>query len=365
MLSSSPAPTSLGLHTSVEILKEKISAWMLQKTGQPPWFPGEGGEFSPLWQNAAEVCDVVFFGNFMAQFLHMPLWQKKTYRLWVLSENAQNTLATFFQLPREAIAVIPREELFPLVRASQPFPDLSQGCTFTYGGRFSFSKNFGLMLRVVSALQCEQGVPVSFAAYGQFDDVGREDLGIPEVPHYEERVHKLLAHLDWEIPPQFHFHFTPDSWVHELAERSVFFNLSQFYMDDFGVALAQAQAQGIPALLSRWGGHLELGQLQVKWLDLPLAKILNEKEACDLASNLAKKILTVPAQEVKLKHRAKLPLPLSFEVLKRSYFLFLQAWGVEARALQAIGEEALEFFARSPMGKTFFERYHHLFSGQG
>ncbi len=132
----------------------------------------------------------------------------------------------------------------------------SEALTFLYAGRLSAQKNVRTVIFLLEELQQKLRRPVELWLAGGFDDfepqlTGAHILGT--------QFDDLSCPTDISIIRLGHL---PRARLKPLFEAADFYiSLSTFHDDDFCLAAVEALCAGIPAVLSCWGGHLDLVQL--------------------------------------------------------------------------------------------------------
>jgi hypothetical protein len=349
------------LETSVSLLEQLIQNLFGQKGLARPWFPGHGEDFAlPEPRQGTQEYEVVFFGNFMAQLLRAPLWPQGRFRLWALSHSSAEVIQNLLGLE---VNVLSRYEMYP-APLEQKYCDLQSEWDMVYSGRLSYSKNVHLLLRLMSVLQTQFQLPVRPKFFGSFDQVGKEDLGQGERPHFEQEFLSLLESLPWEEKPQIIQGLGPFEWPKQLGPQTVFANLSTFYMDDFGVAQAQAQERGASSFLSYWGGHRDVkGAVRFAPSSLLLTPAKSRSELQERMTFLAQRLLKEKQVTVsKQPHKSKEKFYRKNELLSARARYFFH-YTPKAQVLAQVQSDELEAFALTRQGQELFSHYHHLFGG--
>jgi glycosyltransferase involved in cell wall biosynthesis len=133
--------------------------------------------------------------------------------------------------------------------------------TFLYAGRLSLQKNIHVLIEAFANFcNLSDSRTSKLVLAGAFDD-----LAIPEenVMHsigtYEAFIRQLISSLSGEIRQRIEMPgFLEQDELERLYQRShVFVSLSTFYQEDFGHAAGEALANGLPLILTKWGGHLD------------------------------------------------------------------------------------------------------------
>jgi hypothetical protein len=320
----------------------------------------------------SEAVDVIFFGGFVSRFLDSGNWLEQNYRLWCVSSAARLTLAQLLGIPFDAIQLIPRDALFPTRQAV--LPSRESPLSFIFGGRLSATKNLELLIRTVYHLQRDHEFDADLILLGEFDEEDHPDRG-RRAPggSFEESIRQLLRTLDWKKPPRLIHGRGPEDWYTENFANPVYINLSTFICEDFDVSLAQVQALGWPALISDWGGHLDVhdgpGVIKIHPSLLGHAHegaLLTQLRARNLAGWINHRWEAAGRQTRVLKSRpgADFPQPpvsLTLREIDRIRRDFVRKTG---DAANLINSEGLDGFSLSSAGEKFFAAYRGAFSGK-
>lgn len=277
---------------SLKILGPQCYLWLEQNGCQNIHAPDSGVTTDTKSKNF-KVIDIVLMGTFLNVFFRSKKireW-KGRYRIWVLSKTIERACIEILGIPQDRIGIIPRYDLFPVTKRRRPFPDLTHPWTLYYSGRTMIEKNIKLSAAVCFFLQKQFKHQVKFVA--RLDDVDS---------HYARSLEKWINDLPWDIPPLIQMWTPAQTWVNDITEpRPVLINLSQFVNEDFGVAVAQAQAQGWPLILSDWGGHQDVQGQNV--LKIPSFLLGNSFESNEIILARAECIATYLVKHWKKKNR--------------------------------------------------------------
>lgn len=202
--------------------------------------------------------NIVLAGNFIGRLIDFSLWPEHDYKLWVLCHRGKKVLENIYPSLSGKIGVVPRYVLFP-IQAQVRDIIFTEPINFIFAGRFTRSKGIFNLLQLVSDLQVEVGLPCKLTLKGYFCEAAPPNLNWTRISEkdFKRSVTHLLTDLPWMDPPSFEPFTASKNWIRTLKKNSVFISLSQHFTEDFGVSLAQAQAEGIPAFISGWGAHLD------------------------------------------------------------------------------------------------------------
>lgn len=204
MKRNSPIKTPL---KSVEILSERINTFFLKKdithwcylsisTPKP-------SNFNEQPKHVVLLGDAPFFFSF-AQFGTL----KGDIFFWTLSTALKDLLVNYVGIPSYNIGIIPRYELFP---QKMPQYKLSEIDSLVYAGRDVNGKYFNLAKKFASL----NNLPLEICGPGLSADYGH-------------------------------------SWVEQIPGKPAFITLSHYRYEDFSVAIAEAQAFGMPVICPSW-----------------------------------------------------------------------------------------------------------------
>lgn len=342
-------------YRSLKVLREQVEAFFHRKGMTNLWFPDD-----PEWDKVIikkdEVYDVIFFGNFLRDFLESGLWPFTKVRLWCLSSVVQGYLEKELMQEHFHVGLIGRNDLFPL-----PETKKDSNLALVYAGRISESKNIALLLEVYHQLdQCPE-LEASLDLFGEVDDEVSENYGrrVHEVS-FSQRLKKIVSEKTWNKPPVFHGVKSPEEWL-EFASNKTFISLSDFYAEDFGVAVAQAQSRGIPVIVSHWGGHIDVDQAHLK---VPAELLSFGIEEIDLlrlkAQRIASFILSPMALEKSSRGSEKQSSIIDLSELAQCRNRLAQQWGTSLLWSQRVG---LDYYADHDRGALFIQKYNDAMAG--
>lgn len=347
--------------TSIDWIGRRVVPLLQERRGaQSVWLP-DGEPIPPVGR---EVTDVVLTGGFLRRFLESGNWPAGRYRLWTVSSAVREILIHMLGLPASCVGRIPRGEISRA--ASCPVISRQGNFGWVFAGRLSRTKNIEGLLRTVSFLQTEQGIPAPLSLVGDFDaayhpDGGRREVG--SAANYESAIRALIERLPWIQPPRLNPRMGEESWVEGFRESPVFISLSTFLSEDFGVAQAQAAEAGWPSWLSDWGGHRDAEARKIHPLFIPRAhdpSAVQSLKARLLARRIAEEIRTPPATLAPTRNDWVVPDSVHASSLDECRRAWLRASREQA---QTILRHGLEFFADTPYGRSFFGRYRLYMQG--
>jgi len=246
--------------TSVDMLEKRSRKYLSEKLGLANlWFTDHSsGTNSKQLKNISndEAINTVLFGDFFRRFFESGNWPFDNYKIWLLSHSCKRVMENLFHIESDKIGVIPRYELFPHSKAEVPNPN--EKIELIYSGRISATKNIEFICAITSYLQTSENLNVSLRIFGHYDDEFHENYGRRIHKNYQEKLENFISTLSWSEKPIFEGRKKPDEWVMGNFKQPVLINMSNYFCEDYGVAVAQAQEKGWPVLLSEWGGHLDV-----------------------------------------------------------------------------------------------------------
>lgn len=289
-------------YLSLAVLKHKI-----QQQGPSPlrsgsfWLP----DFEGLGKQASHTQDIVLTGRFLQRLLESGNWLPPSLRLWCLSSVVKRTLIKTFDFRPSQIGVIDRYQLFPVKKQKKFDRD---ELNLVYGGRICTAKNVLLLLHVTYHLQNFLSCPVQLFFIGPFDEEKHEHRDKSE-KNLNSFLKEIFEKLKFKDQPVFMSKRSAQSWFDLPIENPVFFSLSTYLFEDFGVALAQAQSAGWPAIISDWGGHRDVKGENI--LKIP-AHLLSDTNRWEDREEAGYSIAQFIAHHFEKKGKEKEKDPLSF-----------------------------------------------------
>lgn len=213
----------------------------------------------------------LFFGSFLDHYLEAPLYAQDKIEINVLGSAAQQTLEALFKI--EGIGIIPREDLYPV---KESFTSLQkQGVNWVYSGRLTEDKNLSLVILFFYYWQKKYDSQSTLTIFGSIQESSRNYFCSEDQGDFTKKIRELLSQHDWITPPIFMGEYPDSVWTKYIKENSCFINLSTYCKDDFGVSTAQYLQHANNALLSAWGGHLDISGQGIFKVD---AELLLTKE---------------------------------------------------------------------------------------
>ncbi len=350
---------------SLAILKERVLSYFEKNdiATDNVWFPDIEIVFPESLKNKTNI-QVVLFGGFLERFFESGHWPDKKFTFWCLASKVKTVLVETVGFPADSIRVIPREGLFKKTSEQRKL-NLNQDIQIVYSGRLSSQKNIEMLLAFCALLQERVSSSVELAMFGEWDNFFPKHRGRYDIKSYQDIVLAFQDRLDFKIRPQVIHHLNHDEWLERIKANALLVNFSTFVCEDFGVSIAQAQALGLPMLLSEWGGHCDVEGENVFYVDVE-----------DIGESLSahEKIL-LKAQIVVDKYLAgklKPAIKGSEATFKESRFLGLddlskmrlKAMEKYGHEMWLVGQDRMSLFASSAAGKNYFQEFNSLFSGK-
>lgn len=226
-----------------------------------------------------KIENVVLVGGFLARALLISNLPNKNLKLWVLCSSARSVLEGFLGSCARKIGILPRFYR-PHPRSAQT--ELGVPSTFIYAGRLSQVKGVMHLLRLVRCLQTQYDLPVGLKLIGPWSDMEAINFNSRDngKGQFQKKVHSYIQSHSWVYAPQIHRPITGQPWAHVSFVNPIFVSLSYLSHEDYGVSLDEALSAGWPAILSSWGGHLDVPNGNILYLKnfFPKASDRQEEE---------------------------------------------------------------------------------------
>lgn len=242
--------TDLLCHESMSILSERIlKIFTHHFPDHKVWFPDDTSNWCKNL-NYEKSTHIVLYGNFLRSLIEIPLWPIQNIYLWVLSERTKEIILKLTKLPRDHVGVIPRS----MLQKRSPLRIKTTKNLF-YAGRISRQKNIVELLLTTYFLQKEHTQEYTLSLYGDFDNEYNQNHGRFSFRNtFEKEINEIIKLLEWTNCPALLGHFDKYDWPNQIKKPSTFLSLSTFFMEDFGVSIAQSLESGHKCLTSDWGG---------------------------------------------------------------------------------------------------------------
>ncbi len=314
-------------------------------------------------KKSKEPIDIVLFGSFIQRFLETGNLPSGDYRFWALSSAVKKVYTDLLGFPAESISIIPRNSLFPLGEEKH-----LTGDTFdlVHAGRISPVKNMEMFLLFAYYLQKDHQVKCRPVLFGDFDDIQHDHHGRILQKDYRHFIQTICSSLEWDIEPKFMGLYPSNEWSqHKELNSPVYCTFSTYSKEDFGVSVAQAQANGWPLILSAWGGHLDCSGQNI--YKIPLERIGESIDELVVIKGKARALARdfVSSKESFISSGVveppQLPAPLSVSQLDQIRRKVVSKWGNE---IQYITRQMTDHYADSQKGLLFFQQFNKLFSIQ-
>lgn len=239
--------------TSVNILKERVELWA-SKNAIDNYIFLESFNL-PTKEQLKNRKIAFLFGDFIACFAYLNENKTQVEKVYVLCRKAKRMIDNCKEGKDIEVEVIDRYDLFKKAKIGNIFPNLmNDKVRLVYAGRITRSKNITIFLRLANQLQ-KVNPHISVQIFGEYDDFLNIDFnGKKMVYSYQTEVEKCINELEWSQPPSITHEISATQWPLLLEKQDLVVNLSTYWMDDFSVAIAQAQEIGIPILCTDIGG---------------------------------------------------------------------------------------------------------------
>jgi hypothetical protein len=343
-------------HESLDMLKNRIEELFQRNELDRPWFPDHY-----QWEHfkhEQKPQNIVVFGSFVRSFLESGLWPWRESRIWCLSETVKSVFVQQLGLDSQYVSVIPRHLLFKPLPAFKR--ELGESLSLIYAGRISASKGLILLLEVYKLLDEKSDGACQLQLYGAFDDEYSESFGRRkwEAKFEEYFLGEIKTH-EWKKPPCWYGKVSRNDWLKNTREK-ILISLSNLYVEDFGVSLAQIQEVGGRAIVSGWGGHRdasEVWRIPVEHLELGI----ENKKLLRLKASLIVNCLEDSFDSTRhSKADLELPKLASSKFLDEKRKEFISKVGLSALWIQ---RGNIGHFADTKAGGQFFLKYHECFAG--
>lgn len=351
---------------SNKILKQALKSFF---NSEPfIYFDAENESLTSEWIQAClnkNTVNVVLVGSPLSRFAQINLWPERLI-LWVLDQSQKNVLINFAKIPAQKINVIPRYELFPILKRQRAFPKINDKFTLVYGGRFATAKGVFHCINLAKTLQVDYGLKVELHLCGHFDQMTPHNhlYSLSESDFKKVLLSKIKTN-DWTTPPALHLHENEDSWLKLKYQNPVFISLSQHTHEDFGVSLAQAQENGWPCILSPWGAHHSAIQRNVFFIKNNFSVFSEQKKVESDAQLFAEDFVHFLKNKAKT-NKTKLPksrktVPISRPEIQVCQNNLQKLWPKLHKHLQKNRSQL--GYLKSQEGKKFYRIFNRLMRG--
>lgn len=347
--------------TSIRILSDRLDKYFVEQGLDIPWYPDNYSAQKNLLN--LPVQNIVLFGGFFKSFLESGNWPiDSAVRFWCLSSRVQKIFQEVLGCGDNFISLIPRYDLFTKKVLSTKKNKLN----LVYAGRLSESKNTKLLLAVYNELEKLSSIECSLDLFGFFDDgysynYGRRKRDVS----YELELKNYINKKTWIKAPKIHGWKESREWLEESKDKT-FITLSEFVCEDFGVAIAEAQENGMPIIVSDWGGH---GDVNGRVLKIPYLLLNHGVESEQILEIKAKVIaryildnlqkLNTPEPESSEKFH--IPRIISISELDQIRRQLIKNLGMDLLFTHRIG---FDFYADTEAGSRFFSKYNKIFGNK-
>lgn len=132
-----------------------------------------------------------------------------------------------------------------------------------YSGRLSQQKNVHLLVKEFRSLAEQYPNPLRMVLVGSFDDMGAAVLGLPSpLGWYFQKMRTALDLLPNNLRDRIQIQgFKSAEEIRDLLNAAdLFWSLSTHHNEDFGMAIAEALACGLPSVITDWAGYSSFRQ---------------------------------------------------------------------------------------------------------
>lgn len=244
------------------------------------------------------------FGDFMLQLSSWQQIERSHYRIhFITASERQAKLVKQFFFNDQKVSVIPfalEEDFFP---REEEFNEQDRPYQFIYAGRLNYQKNILELIEAFLIFKKAFHENAVLKIVGMPDILGIPYLGREILPGtFAHQFNQLLEKLNDPHDVQYLGILTRSELRSLYLESDCFISMSAYNDEDYGMAVAEALACGLPCLLSDWGGYAGFKSHfpeDVKTISL-------DKNLKPQASVLAKKIFQFASTPYSLEKRRKL-----------------------------------------------------------
>lgn len=195
-----------------------------------------------------DCLDVTLIGDACLHLTRVRYWPKTNFRLWTLAESNKRLLQEFYALRDDQVGTISRYSLVPIQTKFINWPDLSQGVTFIASARASRRKGWVSTFEFIAELQRRFPGKIDLEICGPGWVLPKKNL-----LHLNEWINKSSL----EKPP-INLGDKGFDWIPRDKKKRIFIQFSSDFFEDFGVSAAQAEAVGLPCLVTDHAGLAEM-----------------------------------------------------------------------------------------------------------
>lgn len=224
----------------------------------------------------------VYFANTFLYGLDDILYEED---LWIMSCKSDDELAKK-AWQKINTAIVPLKEL----NLHQPeLKKLTERKDILFFGRISEQKNISASLMAVAVVaERMRHEKRKFKIFGYEDYLGVPNLKIPSQGYLED-LYSLVKKLHIDDLVEFH-HAVQVEQMEEILSGGIFLSPSVHSDENFGLVAFRALRMGTPVILSKWGGHIDLGSYfsGIRYVDVFETSSGAEVNPYEIAKNLLK-----------------------------------------------------------------------------
>jgi len=347
-------------YRSINILSESVGKFLCGIGITDYWV----ADNQLTYNEETENIDIVLFGSFLRRFLESDAWKFKSTRLWVISKCSAVVLSKLLMIPEKYIGIIPRYTLFPASLNPTPFLGWSVETTLVYAGRISLVKQIELLLFTYLNLEMS-GANVRLVFCGGFDDEYPGEQGLIQQIDFKKKIENIVAVNKWKNPPIFLGQLGEYEWCKYNFVNPVFISLSTYIYEDFGVSVSQAQAEGMPCILSGWGGHMDIvGPNVFRIPDYLIGESIQNTLSIQARAEIIAKYLIEDIDQFRCgdSDTSKILIPERYDMksILNMRENLIEKWSND---ILYIAQGKVCDYANTILGREFFGKYKKYFSG--
>lgn len=352
---------------SLKILENKVSEYLTSKniSIEKIWFADIEFIFPERLRSSEEIY-VVLFGGYLERIFESGNWPSKKYHFICLSSKVKRVIVELLGLNPNSITVISRENLFPVSSQLLDFNTKSKLHLF-YSGRISSQKNCELILYSAYVLKNDYKLDIEVHFFGNFDNTVPKHRGRYVLESYEIDFKNIVRNLNLENIVKWYPDLDSNKWQDLIPSNSLALNFSTYICEDFGVSLAQIQGKGIPMVISKWGGHLDIignNIIKIDYANLAESFSASHDEYLECAKSISKKIVAKEFDEECNENNINDQVGFGD--------MFLSLWDLHELRLNNIkkygyevfllGQDKMNIFSSTENGKMFFSTLINIYT---
>jgi hypothetical protein len=243
-------------------LGESLEVWFKKNYSIEPVVI-TSGRTKPIKLPSENIHLVVLADSICNYVNSLQLGEIPKHYLWVLCDSMRELLAKVFGISAQQIGVLPRYELFPLLR--KPY-SLEESKYFLYPGRLIGEKNLLLIISLYRKIQKNKNF--------------ENHRLLIYSPQKSKDVSNKIKTILRKNPDVNVFWNSDKLWTQRIPPQPAGIILSSYRLEEFGVSVARLQQIGSPLILSHWFAHKDIAGENVQFVEteeLSQLKLKNHK----------------------------------------------------------------------------------------